>query len=103
MPAPYGGPWKSGTKPRVAPSAGCTQVRSHGARTKTPHRPNKTLGTAATSSTRNAIGARIGAGARSARKIGAPRPRGPAANSQVDDLGIVPEANATPTKLRAAG
>src|SRR5919201_994930 len=85
MPTPYGGPWNNGTNPNQRPSAGCTQPRNHGTSTKIPQSPYTTLGTAASSSMRNATGGRIQNGASSARKIAAPSESGTAMSSASSD------------------
>ena len=60
-------------------------------RTKMPHSPYTTLGIAASSSTRNAIGCRTERGANSVSKIATPSASGTAIRSASSDDASVPK------------
>src|SRR2546427_10057402 len=97
---PMGFPWKMGRNPKTLWTTGSTETRMAGPRTKIPHSPYTTDGTAASSSTTYVSGIRSHGGESSERKIAMPRLIGTPTRRASAEVTSVPYTNGTAPKTK---
>src|SRR2546428_8021389 len=97
---PMGFPWKMGRHPKTLWTTGSTETRMTGPRTKIPHSPYTTDGTAASSSTTYVSGIRSQGGESSERKIAMPRLIGTPNRRASAEVTSVPYTNGTAPKTK---
>src|SRR5437667_6090986 len=97
---PMGFPWKMGRNPKMLWTTGSTETRMTGPRTKIPHNPYTTDGTAASNSTTYVSGIRSHGGESSERKIAMPRLIGTPNSRASADVTRVPYTNGTDPKTK---
>src|SRR5437870_2073421 len=97
---PMGFPWKMGRNPKMSWTTGSTVTRMTGPRTKIPHNPYTTDGTAASSSTTYVSGIRSHGGESSERKMAMPRLIGTPNRRASADVTSVPYTNGTAPKTK---
>src|SRR6058998_1540494 len=97
---PMGFPWKMGRNPKMLWTTGSTEARMAGPRTKIPHNPYTTDGTAASSSTTYVSGIRSHGGESSERKIAMPRLIGTPNRRASAEVTSVPYTNGTAPKTK---
>src|SRR3989441_2242048 len=97
---PMGFPWKMGRNPKMSWTTGSTETRMTGPRTKIPHNPYTTDGTAASSSTTYVSGIRSHGGESSERKMAMPRLIGTPNRRASADVTSVPYTNGTAPKTK---
>src|SRR2546426_3658526 len=97
---PMGFPWKMGRNPKMLWTTGSIETRMTGPRTKIPHNPYTTDGTAASSSTTYVSGIRSHGGESSERKMAMPRLIGTPNRRASADVTSVPYTNGTAPKTK---
>src|SRR4051812_45098405 len=102
-PACEGEPEKNGSQPSQSSRNGSICARMNGPSTKIPQSPTTTLGTAASISTSDPIGARMTGGASSVRKSAIAIESGAASTTAPNDVTIVPTMNQRAPKTPVTG